>query len=184
MRVASHQILNELAADAACADDQNFDGGEVGSGELLGARHPCGGRLVACTLHPWIGRRGLSAARVDAANSHIRNVAPVAQSCCCSLLLNPKGRWSHERPLVIMEKRRRDCRHLSEAGRLQKLQALFFISSSDPTSLFLPNLSAKLSVSKDLPNNGTRPWLGPCRRAITARWMRGERPGEPGSCRG
>ena len=34
-----------------------------------------------------------------------------------------------------MEKRRRDCRHLSEAGRLQKLQALFFISSSDPTSL-------------------------------------------------
>ena len=45
----SHQILNELAADAACTDDQNFDGGEVGSGELLGVRHPCGG-LFACSL--------------------------------------------------------------------------------------------------------------------------------------
>lgn len=182
MRVASHQILNELAADAACADDQNFDGGEVGSGELLGARHPCGGRLVACTLHPSIGRRGLSAARVEFAVPRRRPTSEmlltVAQSCCCSLLLNPKGRWSHERPIVIMEKRRRDCRHLSEAGRLRKLQALFFISSSDPTSL--PNFLFRFF----LPINGTRPWLGPCRRAITARWMRGERPGEPGSCRG
>ena len=84
MRVASHQILNELAADAACADDQNFDGGEVGSGELLGARHPCGGRLVACTLHPSIGRRGLSAARVEFAGCRGEDPHPK----CCSLLLN------------------------------------------------------------------------------------------------